>query len=256
VNRYWSIFALLIGSEAAAAGSTVPWQPEPGIYTNEEDVYFSKEAGKATEYHSYRLTIEDRKVNLIRLGPDGRPIFRPRETIQNALKYLKPLPDGRVELVVDGEAQNDGVSYNAKFGPVYLRRGRPVTCWAAILRDKPKSDGKPDWYFVRDVQLHDQGGQIWIGGAPDFGEDTGAQQLMLRMRNVVWPPNKDGTPSTNRPSLVLYVHKADQPDRAESYVWADPGAARIGINLRWMQASCTIDGADKASEVNSTTFRG
>ena len=27
--------------------------------------------------------------------------------------------------------------------------------------------------------------------------------------------------------------------RAVSYGWADPGAKRLGINLRWMQASCS-----------------
>jgi hypothetical protein len=256
MNRFWGMLSLLLLSEGVSSESTAPWFPEPGIYTNEEEVYFDKEAGKDTDYHSYDLTVTDQKVMMTGLQRNGRPIIRPRETIEDALKYLKPLPDGRVELLVDGEVQNDGNSYKAKFGPIYLRRGRPATCWVAILRDKPKPDGKPDWYFARDVKLHDQGGQVWLGGQPDFDKDTGAQQLMIRMRNVVWPPNKDGTPSSNRPSLVLYVHKAENPDRAESYAWADPGAARIGINLRWMQASCTIDGVEKASEVNASTFRG
>jgi hypothetical protein len=127
-----------------------------------------------------------------------------------------------------------------------LRRARPASCWVAIRKDKSKADGKEDWLFLRDVKLNDQGGRARAGGG-----DSGAQEVVIRMRNVVWPQ-----PTTNKPSLVLYVHKPDQPDRAESYVWADPAAARIGINLRWMQASCTIDGAEKASEVSSTTFRG
>jgi hypothetical protein len=55
------------------------------------------------------------------------------------------------------------------------------------------------------------------------------------MRNVVWAQGP------NRPSVVLYVHTPDDPDRAAAYSWADPDAKRIGINLRWMQASCTID---------------
>ena len=42
----------------------------------------------------------------------------------------------------------------------------------------------------------------------------------------------------NNPSLVLYIHRPDQPDHAVSYSWADPKADRIGINLRWVQANC------------------
>jgi len=71
------------------------------------------------------------------------------------------------------------------------------------------------------------------------------------MRNVIWPP-----PTTNKPSIVLYIHKPDEPDRAESYSWADPGATRIGINLRWVQASCGIDGVETPNQVTTTTFRG
>lgn len=58
----------------------------------------------------------------------------------------------------------------------------------------------------------------------------------LKIRRPVWPsgPNQD--------SLVLYVHDraSDNAERAVSYSWADPGAERIGINLRWMQASCSL----------------
>ncbi|MCU0882657.1 MAG: hypothetical protein MUF14_08335, partial [Hyphomonadaceae bacterium] len=43
---------------------------------------------------------------------------------------------------------------------------------------------------------------------------------------------------TNRPSLTLYVLDQDS-DRAVSYAWGDYDADRLGINLRWMQASCT-----------------
>ena len=103
-----------------------------------------------------------------------------------------------------------------------------------------KEDGSTDWVFARDLELHDQGGRVTAGGG-----DSGAEPVTLRMRAVHWP-----APSTNRPSLVLYVHKQD-PDRAESYSWADIDARRVGLNLRWMQASCTIDdrqGSGKSSD--------
>ena len=96
-----------------------------------------------------------------------------------------------------------------------------------------KPDGSDDWTRAVDLKLHDQGGRVQFGGGV-----TGTAPVVLRMRNVIWPSGP------SRPSLVLYVHKPDAFDRAESYSWADPDAKRIGINLRWMQASCTIDGLE------------
>ena len=58
--------------------------------------------------------------------------------------------------------------------------------------------------------------------------------VTIRLRNVTWAKG-----SPNKPSLVLYVHK-DDPVRAESYSWADPQSSMIGINLRWVQASCSL----------------
>ena len=53
--------------------------------------------------------------------------------------------------------------------------------------------------------------------------------------------------SRNKPSLVLYVHK-DDPVRAESYSWAAPASTMIGINLRWVQGSCSRK--ESQAEVN------
>ncbi|OYQ30140.1 hypothetical protein CHU93_06730 [Sandarakinorhabdus cyanobacteriorum] len=82
-------------------------------------------------------------------------------------------------------------------------------------------------HFAANLVTHDAGGRV-------VSAVDGAPAVELRLRNVVWPP-----PSQNRPSLVLYVHTPDQPNRAVSYSWADPAAKLIGINLRWVQGSCT-----------------
>lgn len=106
--------------------------------------------------------------------------------------------------------------------PFKHRKARQFECWmTATQRDGGRT-------FRRGLTLHDQGGMIWI-----TTEEENAQQVGIKLRNVRWPYGR------NRPSLVLYAHKPDQ-DRAVSYAWADPGAQRIGINLRWMQASCTL----------------
>lgn len=113
-----------------------------------------------------------------------------------------------------------------------LRRARPFLCWVAVLRGVShgeSGEGVPSdrWDFRRDVFIHDQGGRAVI----ESGE-TPPRRVELRLRDVDWP---DGA---RRGSLTLYVHEAGE-DRAVSYAWGEAGAERIGINLRWMQASCT-----------------
>ena len=111
-----------------------------------------------------------------------------------------------------------------------LRRARPVNCWVALRKHTPKADGGEDWLFQRGVSLHDQGGRALVGeAAPDV------DPVVIRLRNVTWEPG-----STNHPVITLYVHKPEQPVRAESYSWAAPDSSRIGINLRWMQAGCVV----------------
>jgi hypothetical protein len=129
-----------------------------------------------------------------------------------------------------------------------LRKARTVTCWAAVKKEANKPDGSPDWHFMPSVKLHDQGGRAWLGK-----DKAGVKPAIIRMRLVTWANSKS---ATNRPSLVLYVHTPDQPDSAVSYSWADSDASRVGINLRWMQASCTVDGKGAPSQVNKGSFRG
>jgi predicted ATP-grasp superfamily ATP-dependent carboligase len=84
-----------------------------------------------------------------------------------------------------------------------------------------------EWTFRRGLEIYDQGGMIWLST-----DEEDPQQIGIKMRNVSWPYG------TNRPSLVLYAQRIGEA-RAVSYAWAEPTAKRLGINLRWMQASCT-----------------
>ncbi len=113
-----------------------------------------------------------------------------------------------------------------------LRRARPFQCWVAILNgarhgDSGEGAAPSDWDFRRGVFIHDQGGRAQI-----TTDEDQARTVELRLRDVRWPGD------SRRPSLTLYVHEAGS-DRAVSYAWTEGGAERVGINLRWMQASCT-----------------
>jgi hypothetical protein len=112
--------------------------------------------------------------------------------------------------------------------PHKLQRANMFSCWVATLAGAKHGDsgvGLDDWTFQRDLLIHDQGGVLPIT-TPD------GRSFFLKLRAVEWPYG------TNRPSLTLYVHQAGN-DRALSYAWGEIDAERLGINLRWLQASCT-----------------
>ena len=186
----------------------------PGLYTNEEENCFDAEA-KRTPAPWIGLRVEERSA--LQIDKFRQPAATGRAVV--AIKGITPSDQpGRIRVTLaDGRVTD-------------LRRARTATCWGASPKAVKKPDGSEDWVGARDLKLHDQGGRISFGGG-----STGAPAVVLRLRNVIWPSGP------SRPSLVLYVHTPDAPDKAVSYSWADPSAKMIGINLRWMQASCTID---------------
>lgn len=102
-------------------------------------------------------------------------------------------------------------------------KARPFTCWIAALERDEES-----WTFKNDLEIWDQGGTIWIET-----EEDDPQRVGIKLRNVRWPTGN------NRDSFVLYAYRGDA-ERAESYVWGEPTAERLAMNLRWMQVSCTL----------------
>ena len=220
----------------------------PGIYTNEEQVYFAAEAGKPVpawtgllvtaqgdgyrvqEVDAYgaavgadavwRVTQGEKIVSISSAGctrefarvAAGLTIVDQRGICGPGLMTLTPA--GMAMKSADGAVRD-------------MQRGRGFKCWASIPRNVLK-DGKPDWWFKQGLMLHDAGGRVTV-----TTDDAVPQSFTLRMRNVVWPNGN------NAPSLVLYVHGND-PDHAIAYSWADPLAKRVGINLRTMQGSCTL----------------
>ena len=203
----FAIASLLLGAASPPALA-------PGTYSNEEDRYFAGERGAAAVPDWMAVDVngtgEWRVVDAF-----GKPLGEWQRS---------PVPvrttDGRITA-----AATNGVATE-------LRRGTRFKCWLSVRRFAARPDGTADWTFQPGLMLHDQGGRAAAGG-------SGAPGAVIRLRQVIWPQ-----PSTNKPSLVLYVHTPDEPDKAVSYVWADPGAQLIGINLRWVQGSCSREGAN------------
>lgn len=202
------IIPALLFALAVPLGATPPPNPlpEPGIYTNEEAVYFAGEAGKPKPAWA-----------AVKISPDAR-----WQWIDGYGKPLSEWQSGQIPGMARGET---GWLLNG----TEMRRAATFTCWMSIKKHAAKPDGSPDYTFAGKLPLFDQGGRVLSGGGD-------APEAIFRLRSVYWP-----APSNNKPSLVLYVHTPDKPDSAVSYVWADPDAKLIGINLRWVQGSCTRD---------------
>jgi hypothetical protein len=251
MRKSLSVIALVLSPAVAKA------QPDnmlTGTFSNEEQVYFDKQANRPppkklvlkVTASGETLTIQQTddfgtaspNVQTAKIRRDGNLTTLDFGSCQRTFRttdagLIASEARGRCNGIWAVTAiTSSGMTVDTEGTTTELRRSRPVSCWVAILKDKAKADGSGDWFFQRDVALHDQGGRARIGGG-----DSGAPQLVIRIRNVTWD-----TGSTNKPAVTLYIHKPETPDRAEAYAWAAPDSSRVGINLRWMQTGCSIGG--------------
>ncbi|MBC7519916.1 MAG: hypothetical protein H7268_02305 [Sandarakinorhabdus sp.] len=236
---------------AAVAGALAVAALLPGTYTNEEQVYFAREAGKPVppwtgiritpDAGGYRMQAVDAfgvatgDDQMMRLREDDRIVsIRTGACIRDYARVPLGLtivnqsgrctgPPGTTTVTMAGMAMKLGDGTVLE-----LQRARAFKCWVSIPRRAKKPDGSDDWWFKSGLVLHDAGGRVTA-----TTDEMPSQAFTLRMRNVAWPSGR------NAPSLVLYVHGAD-PDHAISYAWADPAAKRVGINLQFMQGSCSL----------------
>lgn len=136
------------------------------------------------------------------------------------------------DLWINDQARDEQGGYvfgNKANEPVKAKKLRRFSCWVSTLKPDSDPEDNANWSFAANQKIHDQGGRLWI----EAGEQAHVK-VGLKMRQAVWPYGR------NQPSLVLYVYDEANPEKAVSYSWADPEAARVGINLRWMQASCSL----------------
>jgi hypothetical protein len=191
-------------AQPLAAQVTLP----PGVWTNTEDAYFAAEEGRAQPaWLAYEVAEDGRWRSVDAFGAALT------EWSSAGIPRLEPRPEG---------------GWSA--GGSELRRARAFACWVSVRKFAGKPDGSEDWTFASGLRTFDQGGRISVPGA------GAAPDVTIRLRQVTWAKG-----SRNKPSLVLYIHRGD-PERAESYAWTAPDADLVGINLRWVQASCSPAG--------------
>lgn len=258
--------ATLATAAGAAAAAALAQALLPGTYTNEEQVSFASTDGSAAppwagleiraEGGGFRLRsvdpygahgAEDQRMTVAE--QDGRLAIttgrctRIYDAREGALEAVASRGICRAPYAFHRFTPTAMILRMADGSEMELRRARPFSCWAAIPKRAARPDGRTDWWGARDLAIHDQGGRVMLAT-----DETEPQRFELRMRNVVWPSGP------NQPSLVLYVHRPGE-ERAIAYSWADPGARRVGINIRAVQASCTLAQTDAQKEATSAGAR-
>lgn len=253
-RKLFLLATLLLAASPAFAQSVNPVAPMserdlrdlrrmmPGTYTNEEQVSFQESLGIPEKDRVKRMELVVKRAGQSLMSEitwaDGTKLeARHDHAIRDGVIRADAIRFGRVdcsrtvtrtfdtfygkgcegELIVDDE----GISLSNTQGTFVLRRARPFTCWASPR----KADGS--YAFYNDLVLHDQGGRVWIDATADH------PRIGLKLRNVEWPTG------VNRDSMALYAYQGLDEDYSPAYVWADPDAKRLGINTRWLQASCT-----------------
>lgn len=100
------------------------------------------------------------------------------------------------------------------------------TGWAVIKRQHLEPDAKDDeWISMRDIKMTDDG-QILTLMDGDKETPYSVELIVITYQET----------NTTVLKLALY-EKGKEP--AITYIWGEPGAQRLGMNLRWMQVGLT-----------------
>jgi type II secretory pathway pseudopilin PulG len=236
----------------------------PGLYSNEEQVYFQEDMNRpdAERLPKLELQIEpdgDGFIATTRSASGRETEARLEYFVEDGAIRSREIRNGKVtcerEFVREFEsfrgtaieetprcgglaiASPEGFQFGAPDRPFNMLRARLFKCWASPRKDDDS------YAFYNDLVLHDQGGRVWIDATDEH------PRVGLKMRNVKWPAG------FNRDSLTLYTYQDDE-DYPPAYSWTSPDAERIAINARWLQASCTLGDASITPSLNLETGSG
>lgn len=107
------------------------------------------------------------------------------------------------------------------------RRVRWFEGWAVINGGGPQAKaGNQDWHIDKDLRLSSEGGRV-----PLRWRDGAASGWSLELEHTRYPERK---------LSVLQLNVIDDASgKVLTYVWADPQAGALGMNLGWLQLGLT-----------------
>ena len=219
------------------------FEPDYGEGAIRLTIYTPKEPEALVDAHLSPSKLKGLSLNDVIARP-GCEVFWKREAAQfvgymkeDACSFVSPRSGERITINDDLHLSRDEIWINDRatgedgaraFGnragvPYKNRKARLFDCWVSVKKRRGE-----EWSFDPGLKVHDQGGQAWVET-----DERRPQRVGVKIRNVVWPEGR------NRNSLVLYAYR-DGESKAASYAWTAPEGERIALNLRWMQASCTL----------------
>ena len=122
------------------------------------------------------------------------------------------------------------------------RKVRYFTGWGGFKkagRDAVKDRPEDEWFFARDILIHNEGQIVSI--PDDAGNPSGysVQLALLTCQDDETSSCQGSTASVLKLGLI-----EDATGETLVYSWANPDAERIGINVRWAQVGLTLQSQD------------
>lgn len=105
--------------------------------------------------------------------------------------------------------------------PHKLKRCIKYKGWVSLQ----KAGYENEYEYQKDIILHDQGQKVRI-----YSNEGKPLKYSFELSNVVYGKDVE--------VLKLAIYE-DGKDKALIYTWAEPGAKRVGVNLRWLQIGLT-----------------
>ncbi len=142
----------------------------------------------------------------------------------------------------EGGFREDGTpAFGRKDGiPHQLARARAFSCWFAVHPEagtapatelanrSNEEEQEADWTMARFAPVYDRGGSVDLPKPSDA-----VPRYSVILRQTEFPVGRFND------VLELFVHQ-EGVERAVAYAWTEPDAERIGIQLRYLQGSCSL----------------
>lgn len=122
----------------------------------------------------------------------------------------------------------DGLTWSdAGAQPLSFRRARQFSGWMGVKRERWDPDAADDaWVFMSKFTVHSEGQKVRL--VEKDGAPTG---YAIQLESLIYQ-------NTDTPVLKLGLIE-EASGKTITYVWANPDATRLGMNLRWFQAGLT-----------------